>query len=630
MAQSWTFTMQKPPSLDILLSQTPALVGIASTDGKFVRVSKAWSSFLGLPVEAIEGSDFLQYIHPDDVQQTIDALSVLDRNTPILGFENRYKTASGDYHNLVWRSDKGPDDLIYFTAEDVTEAVRLRTSLEASNERLKQVAEIAGIGGWVVDLVNKTVFWDETTRRIHEVPDDFIPTLEQGVAFYDGEAAQIIGNAVQNGIENQQPWNLVLPLITYTGRRIFVRASGKPLVEDGIVTRLTGTFQDVTEAQEHNARLEMSRKEAEAANEAKSRFLANMSHEIRTPLNGVLGMAQLLQRTSMTEKQTFYLKTLTESGGALVSLINDVLDLSRIEAGELALLQEPFDLAELISNSRSAVAAQAAQKGLLVNLNTSHGLPHTVIGDSARLKQVLINLLGNAVKFTDLGQITLKIDPRGDNRIRFSIIDTGPGIPDAMKGVIFERFTQIDESNTRRQGGTGLGLAICRDLVHLAGGKLGVEDTPGGGATFWFEWPLPTAQSDMQESAEAGAHAGMHVLIAEDNAINAMMLQEALGASGYKVIHAQNGREAVERALAKPPDLIIMDVHMPELNGFEALKLIRESCDRIVPVFVLSADVTPQTRATAEGLEVEAFLTKPVNIDALMEAVDGVTGKQAA
>ena len=623
--------MSQAPSLDLLLSQTPALVGVASSDGKFVRVSKAWEAFLGIPLDELEGADFLQFVHPDDVQPTIEALGALDNEQAVIGFENRYKDSKGEYRNLVWRSDRGPDELIYFTAEDITDATKLRTSLEASNEQMRQVAEIAGIGGWIVDLVHQTVFWDDTTRRIHEVPEDFVPTLEQGVAFYDGDAAETIGAAVQEGIEKHQPWDLVLPLITYTGRRIFVRASGKPLVENEVVTRLTGTFQDVTEEREYAERLELSRETAEAANEAKSRFLANMSHEIRTPLNGVLGMAQLLQRTPLNEKQAFYLKTLSESGGALVGLINDVLDLSRIEAGELTLVEEPFDLEEMIFNARSAVAAQAAQKGILVSIENADGLPRAVAGDGARIKQVLINLLGNAVKFTDEGQIILRIERADDDKLRFSVADTGCGIADAMKSAVFERFTQVDESNTRRQGGTGLGLAICSDLVALAGGDIGVEDTPGGGATFWFEWPLPASTIEaVSEDADDMLNDGIRVLIAEDNAVNAMMLQEALGSSGYRVIHAQNGREAVELAVKSPPDVILMDIHMPELNGFEALKLIRAASETVPPVFILSADVTPQTRAEAEALKIEAFLSKPVNIDALMAAVDAVSGKTAA
>ncbi len=623
--------MAGTPSLDQFLSHTPHLIGAASTDGRFVRLSSAWEAFLGQPLSALEGAEFIQFVHPDDREKTLSALEHVSRSNPVIGFANRYMSADGTYRQLVWRSDRAEDGLIYFTAEDVTDSESMRTTLEASNERLRQVAEIAGIGGWMVDLTTDTLSWDATTRRIHEVPEGYEPNLENAVAFYEGQAAETIGAAVANAVENHEPWDLVLPLITYTKKRIFVRASGRPLIENGVVTRLTGTFQDVTEEREYAERLEISRAAAENANEAKSRFLANMSHEIRTPLNGVLGMAQLLQRTPLNEKQAFYLKTLSESGGALVSLINDVLDLSRIEAGELTLINEAFNLEEMISNARSAVAAQAAQKGLLVNVLLGDGLPSSVVGDGARIKQVLINLLGNAVKFTDSGQITLAVEATASNHLRFAVMDTGPGIPDDKKDIIFERFTQIDESTTRRQGGTGLGLAICKDLVALASGRIRVEDTPGGGATFWFEWPLPADQAmSAQPHYAPPSQAGLRVLIAEDNAVNAMMLQEALGASGYTVVHAQNGREAVQLARQAEPDVMILDVHMPELNGFEALKQMEAATEAMPPVFLLTADVTPQTRAAAEGLNIEAFLSKPVNIDALLDAVDAVARPNAA
>jgi PAS domain S-box-containing protein len=615
----------------MLLKSTPALVGIATVNGRFVRVSQAWEHFLGKTVAELEGEEFIQFVHPDDQAATIAALSTLSDGEPVNGCENRYRSASGEYRHLIWRSDRGVDGLIYFTAEDISDARALKASLESSNERLSMVADIAGIGGWALDPASGNLFWDETTRRIHEVPDDFEPTVEKGVDFYDGEAAATIGAAVEDAIANQGSWDLVLPLITYTGKRIFVRAAGRPIIENGVLTQLTGTFQDVTEEREHAERLEMSRAAAESANEAKSRFLANMSHEIRTPLNGVLGMAQLLERTPLDERQSFYLRTLSESGGALVSLIDDVLDLSRIEAGQLALFNEPFSLEELTSNARSAVAAQAASKGLLV-VSEAHGaLPRFVDGDAARIKQVLINLLGNAVKFTDKGQVTLRTEVAEGDIIRFSVIDTGPGVPDDKKAAIFERFTQVDASNTRKQGGAGLGLAICRDLVRLAGGRIDVEDTPGGGATFWFEWPLPVASPRGAENAKVKKEeSGATVLVAEDNTVNALLLEEALGASGYRVLHAKDGREAVVMALECPPDVMLLDIHMPELNGLEALKLIQAALKPSPPTFVLSADVTPQTRKDAEALNVAAFLAKPVNIDALLDALGAVTPPRAA
>ncbi|MGX6647528.1 ATP-binding protein [Maricaulaceae bacterium MS644] len=615
--------MKTRPSLEHLLAHTPGLVGVASTDGRFVRLSAAWEKLLGAPLSELEGAEFIQFVHADDVAPTLKALARLNRNLPVISFENRYLCATGKHRRLVWRSNRGEDGFIYFIVEDVTEARTLHETLEASSERLRQVAEIAGIGSWEVDLINQTVFWDETTRRIHDVPDEYVPTLEAGVNFYDGDAAETIGRAVQNAIDTGVAWDLVLPLITFTGNQIFVRASGRPLLVEGVATRLTGTFQDITEQQEYAEHLELRRVAAETANEAKSRFLANMSHEIRTPLNGVLGMAQLLQRTPVNERQSFYLETLRESGNALASLVDDVLDLARIEAGEVRLAEERFNLHEVIGSARSAIAAQAAQKELMVTVSIDRLLPKDVLGDSVRLKQVLINLLGNAVKFSDRGAIKLLAEPLGDACVHVSVIDTGPGVPDAMKGLIFERFTQVDSSDTRRNSGTGLGLAICRDLVKLAGGRIGVKDTPGGGATFWVEWPITqTSVSSTKNPLPHKREPEKTVLVAEDNMTNAVMLQEALGGAGYKVLHAHNGRDAVKLARTARPDLILMDIHMPELSGIEAIMQIRREINMPAPCIVLTADVTAEMRQKIEDLAPLETFSKPFDLNILLQTVD--------
>lgn len=598
-------------------------------DGKFVRLSKAWEGFLGRPRSELEGVSFLDLVHPDDRASTREQMALMEKDEAVEGFVNRYRVADGSYRELSWRSKRGPDDLIYFTAEDITEANAMRASLETSNERLRQVAEIAGIGGWIVDLVNQSVSWDETTRRIHEVPDDFEPTLEEGIDFYDGEAADTIASAVNAGIEKGEPWDLVLPLITYTGKRIFVRASGRPILKDGTVIRLTGTFQDVTEQQEYAEMLEASRAAAESANAAKSRFLANMSHEIRTPLNGVMGMAQLLQRTELSDQQDFYLRTLHDSGQALMSLIDGVLDIARIEAGEVELTERPFDLFEQIHTARSAVAAQAAEKGLMLSLELADDLPRHAIGDSVRLKQVLINLLGNAVKFTDAGAVVLTAKRGDDGDIAFAVDDTGPGVGDALKDTIFERFTQVDSSSTRVKGGAGLGLSISRELVQLAGGRIGVEDSAAGGARFWFTWPLKAVipSRPPQSTARAGdAHArdALTVLVAEDNPINAMMVEEVLRSEGHQVLHANDGKEALDMAERYAPDVILMDVHMPEMNGIEAIRRLRALPHPLsnTRIFVLTADVTDDTRRQLSELRIEDSFSKPIDINRLINALN--------
>ncbi len=621
-------------SIDHLLKTTPALIGTASVDGHFVRLSHAWETFLGRPLEELEGARFLDFVHPDDQDATREQMARMDANKSVEGFVNRYRTTDRGYRELSWRSRRGPDGLIYFTAEDITDSAALQSSLEASNERLRQVAEIASIGGWELDLATNTLSWDEVTRRIHEVPEDFVPTVETAVAFYEGDAADTIAEAVSTAVENNRDWDLVLPLRTYSGNRIYVRASGRPVAVDGVTVKLTGTFQDVTEQQEYAEMLEAGRAAAESANAAKSRFLANMSHEIRTPLNGVLGMAQLLQRTELSDQQDFYLRTLHDSGQALMSLIDGVLDIARIESGEVELADRPFDLFEQIHTARSAVAAQAAEKSLMLTLQLSKTLPRFIQGDSARLKQVLINLLGNAVKFTDQGAVILAAECGPDDDIRFTVEDTGPGVAEEHKDAIFERFTQVDSSSTRAKDGAGLGLSISRELIHLAGGEIGVEDSASGGARFWFTWPCGAviasdAAPARSSTASHAAPGALTVLVVEDNPVNAMMVEEVLKSEGHHVLRAADGQAALDMAERHGPDVILMDIHMPEMNGIEAIKRLRALPQPLsnTRVFVLTADVTDDTRRQLADLRIDKSFSKPIDINQLIMALN--SGKAA-
>ena len=317
-----------------------------------------------------------------------------------------------------------------------------------------------------------------------------------------------------------------------------------------------------------------------------------------------------------------------------MSLIDGVLDIARIESGEVELADRPFDLFDQIHTARSAVAALASEKGLMVTVQLADDLPRLIEGDSARLKQVLINLLGNAVKFTDAGAVILAAELGPAGEILFRVDDTGPGVADPYKDAVFERFTQVDSSTTRAKDGAGLGLSISRELVHLAGGEIGVEDSKSGGARFWFTWPYgavtPTGHAPSAASTPSrDSGAALTVLIAEDNAVNAMMVEEVLKAEGHQVLKASNGKVALDMAERHEPDVILMDIHMPEMNGIEAIRRLRALPRPLsnTRVFVLTADVTDDTRRQLADLRVDARFSKPINIDALINALNA--GKAA-
>ncbi len=378
--------------------------------------------------------------------------------------------------------------------------------------------------------------------------------------------------------------------------------------------------------------LAIARDEALAASRAKSDFLATMSHEIRTPLNGVLGMADLLHETPLTDAQREFVHTLRSSGTLLMTLLNDLLDFSKIEAGRVELERAPFELRAMIRRSHALYLAHAQRKGLRLEVDVDPALPEWVAGDSVRLTQVLLNLVGNAVKFTNEGSVTLRLEALEATsedrvRVRFSVRDTGIGMSDAVRERLFQPFSQGDGSTTRRFGGTGLGLFICKRLVELMGSTFEVESAPNEGSTFAFTLELGRAEAHVS-SHPPPAHASTapvrgRVLVAEDDRVNRVLMGHLLKSLGVSPVFVSNGREAVEAAAKGGFDLVLMDCHMPEMDGFDATRAIRaaEFEGRHVPVLACSAAVLSEERARCIDAGMDDFLAKPIKHQHLEDAL---------
>jgi two-component system, sensor histidine kinase len=381
--------------------------------------------------------------------------------------------------------------------------------------------------------------------------------------------------------------------------------------------------------------LEAAQKAAVEANQAKSQFVANMSHEIRTPMHGILGMAQLALEAEDPEECRRHIAALRGSAESLLHILNDVLDFSKIEAGKLTLERINFSLRRLITETRNLVIFQARAKGLAFECHVGDDVPNLLVGDPTRLRQVLVNLLGNAVKFTDDGSITLWVtnthaapDPHAASLL-FRVSDTGIGIPEEQHQRIFQSFAQADGSVTRRFGGTGLGLAICAQLATLMNGKLSLESAPNVGSTFSFACTLESAsvrpQAIEAHATPIGLQASLRILLAEDNLINQLLAKTLLTRRGHEVTTAANGRQAIQQWQEKQFDLILMDEQMPEMGGVEAARYIRgretESGRKRTPIVALTASAMAGDRERFLAAGMDSYLAKPFNEEQLYGAI---------
>jgi PAS domain S-box-containing protein len=393
---------------------------------------------------------------------------------------------------------------------------------------------------------------------------------------------------------------------------------------------------DITDRKEMEEELRRARIAAEASTQAKSAFLANMSHEIRTPLNGILGFTNLTLETKLDAEQRENLETVEYSARSLLRIISDILDFSKIEADRLDLESAPFSLRECLENAAGTVLASARQKQLVFSWTVSPGTPDSLLGDEIRLRQILLNVMGNAVKFTSEGSVTTEVSGVSFEgcgvELEFAVSDTGIGVPPEKQGLIFEPFRQAEGYMTRKYGGTGLGLAIVKRLLDLVGGRIWVESKEGVGSTFYFTVPFllshkPLAPRDAPEALNEGPVSPLSpllILVAEDNDVSRLLAVRLLAQQGHKVTEARTGREALTFWAPGTFDLILMDVQMPDMNGFETTAEIRER-ERLtgehIWIIALTAHAIKGDRERCLNAGMDDYLTKPIQPDELRAAI---------
>ncbi len=401
----------------------------------------------------------------------------------------------------------------------------------------------------------------------------------------------------------------------------------------GSVKQMLVVMDDVTELKLAELDILRAKEDAEKANRVKSEFLANISHEIRTPINGIIGMIDLTLMTSLKEEQSKNLLTAKKCADNLLRIINDVLDFSKMESGKFELINTEFSLISMMEEISRLHELQVAEKGLKLSIRYDNNVPHYLYGDSGKLQQILNNLIGNALKFTPSGEITVTISSYANtqqvNMLRFSVKDTGIGISQKDIGKLFHKFSQIDNSYTRKYGGTGLGLVISKQLVEMMGGILWVESEEGKSSNFIFEIPFTEPVNPPMEGINGAPYQSVHkynILIAEDDPINRLILSKMLRKQGHNLTLASNGEEAVQAYQKQHFDVILMDIQMPGMDGFEAVRIIRqeEAVRGHVPVIALTALDITEEREHSIDQGMDEYLAKPIKMEELLHLIDKV------
>jgi len=578
-------------------------------------------------------------VHPDDRLTVMSSvLSTIEKGDP-LDIEFRVVCKDGEVRHLwmtnaeILDPEEGP--MRVGIVQDLSEHRNRETSLQENIALKRAVIDAAMDGVVIIDMDGLICDFNPTAEEMFGyskdeivgkplaetiVPERYREAHRTGMARYMRERTpHVIGKRIEiealkkNGEE--LPVELAIKQINVGDRLLFTAN-----IRD-ISNRRAAEF----ERERHATEMEQAKEAAEAANVAKSEFLAAMSHEIRTPLNGVLGVLTLLGDTPLSDEQHQLLNTAYGSGQNLLTLISDVLDLSKIEAGRMDQEFVDFSPRAVAEEATALIEAIVKRKGLAIAIEAPDNIPN-VRSDQAQIRQVLSNLVSNAAKFTDAGSVTIRVS-LNDNMLRYEVEDTGVGIPKEHRSRLFEKFSQVDHSNRRRFGGTGLGLSICKELMRLLKGRIDFRSAPGGGSIFWFEVPVTQAENAIAERAPSasslsGLKIDARILLAEDSYTNALVAGSFLRGAGARVDIASNGLEVVTAATNRHYDLIVMDVSMPEMDGIEATEVLRARVGwtASVPIIALTANASHEDKARCLKAGMDRFLTKPVERATLLSA----------
>lgn len=615
--------------LDNLFEISNDLIGITNFEGNFVKLNPSFGKTLGWTSEELMSSPFNHFIHEDDVRKTTSVMKKLIKGKSVINYTNRIKTKDGEVKWIEWTSSPDMETKLIFTVgRDVTEFVEKEQLLEKSEKKFRSLFDkIEGIlsisdlegnfievnraglaaTGYTREEMKHASLFNLVDPEYHDEIEAYLLALKQ-----HGHASGEMSIIKKNGEK----------AIWYFMSSLDESAVGK----DHILTNVI----DITERKKLNDELTKAKDEAEEALTIKSQFIANMSHEIRTPLNGIIGFTELAISTKLDETQKQYIEIINQSATALYSIINDILDFSKIESKNMHLDIDKIDVEELISEAFNIVSFGTNKQGLEMLMDIDHNLPKYIWADAMRFKQIFINLLGNALKFTEKGEIKLYITVLEDfgndkMRLRFGVKDTGIGIHKDRQSEIFNAFWQEDSTITKRYGGTGLGLSISNNLLALANSKLQLESEQGKGSHFYFDYDCKVENEDVESDLQYIKK----VLIVDDNDSNRKILRRMLEIKNIEVEEANSGLKALLIMMDQPDfDVIIMDYHMPVMDGIETIRKIKglaSSQLRQQPFIVLySSSDDQQLQSTCDELEIESRLVKPIRMQQMYKMLSGL------
>ncbi|MBE0493562.1 MAG: response regulator [Thiomicrospira sp.] len=582
-------------------------------------------------------AEIMARVHPQDLVRIDDALFAhLEARWPF-NVMFRFKTSSNSYiwmqltGQAIWQADSNQAYRLVGSVRDVSDAKRLEQTVRQREVLIEQILDALPISIYVKDAQGCFRFYSKQTEQITGVErnraigrTDFeVFPIELARKFVDDDrqakqSAELIVSEEPLTLMGQTRW-----LLTGRGPIHIQRPDQPPEIW------ILGFALDITERKEMEQVLEQARQEAESAANAKSEFLSVMSHEIRTPLNAVIGMSNLLLDQALSTEQKNQAEMIQRSGQHLLHLVNDILDFNKLDAGRVELESHAFDLNQQIDNVIEMLKPSAQAKGIELKLEKAPGLVAYVKGDQARLRQVLLNLLGNAIKFTEQGSVTLKVMGIG-HRARFEVKDTGIGIAEEKLAHLFDAFTQADASISRKYGGTGLGLSISKKLAQAMQGDIGARSRLGVGSCFWFEVPcVPATPEEVELEGERINYQNqraLSILVAEDNPSNQLLIKAILAKLKHQVTLAENGVEVLEQLNKSDTkfDLILMDMQMPKMDGLEATRRIRGHGNQrlaCTPIIALTANAMFGDREKVMAAGMNDYLSKPIDVEALKKAL---------